>query len=188
MQRTRSRSSIVAVALATGIVMLGTTEPQAPARDSSARIAELRESRRLLVRIKDQRDETWRWERLMGGSLTPHRASAARSPSVEYRRWVLAQWRQRARRARTTAHSPPHAAGWRCIHSYEGAWDDPEAPYFGGLQMDLTFQRTYGGDLLRRKGTADNWTPLEQMWVAERAHRYRGFSPWPNTARLCRLL
>ena len=35
--------------------------------------------------------------------------------------------------------------------------------------MDREFQATYGPELLRRKGTADHWTPLEQMWVAERA-------------------
>jgi hypothetical protein len=55
--------------------------------------------------------------------------------------------------------------------------------------MDLGFQRTYGAHLLRMKGTADNWTPLEQMWVAERAHRNgRGYYPWPNTARYCGLI
>jgi hypothetical protein len=55
--------------------------------------------------------------------------------------------------------------------------------------MDLSFQRTYGPYLLRKKGTADRWTPLEQMWVAEKAHRAgRGFYPWPTTARLCGLI
>lgn len=54
--------------------------------------------------------------------------------------------------------------------------------------MDVGFQQTYGMDLYRAKGTADNWTPLEQMWVAERAHRTRGFYPWPNTARNCGLI
>jgi hypothetical protein len=75
-----------------------------------------------------------------------------------------------------------------CIHRYEGSWVDPNAPYYGGLQMDLSFQRAYGGELLASKGTADNWSPLEQMWVAERAHASgRGFYPWPNTARYCNL-
>jgi hypothetical protein len=54
--------------------------------------------------------------------------------------------------------------------------------------MDVEFQRTYGLDLLRAKGTAEHWTPLEQMWVAEHAYRTRGFWPWPNTARYCGLL
>jgi hypothetical protein len=55
--------------------------------------------------------------------------------------------------------------------------------------MNIAFQRRYGGELLRRKGTADRWTPIEQMWVAERAHRSGlGFYPWPNTARSCGLI
>jgi hypothetical protein len=61
--------------------------------------------------------------------------------------------------------------------------------YYGGLQMDISFQRTYGGELLRRKGTANRWTAAEQMWVAERAYESgRGFYPWPNTARSCGLI
>ena len=42
--------------------------------------------------------------------------------------------------------------------------------------------------LLRTKGTADHWTPLEQIWTAEKAAKSRGFWPWPNTARSCGLL
>jgi hypothetical protein len=96
---------------------------------------------------------------------------------------------RRAKRARRRAVHPPHMAGWLCIHRYEGAWNDPSGPYYGGLQMDLGFQRSYGAWLLRRKGTADHWTPLEQMWVAERAHHSgRGYYAWPNTARHCGLI
>lgn len=83
---------------------------------------------------------------------------------------------------------PPHYNEWMCIHSHEGSWTDPNAPFYGGLQMDYEFQSTYGAELLAAKGTADHWTPLEQMWVAERAYRTRGFGPWPNTARYCGLL
>ena len=55
--------------------------------------------------------------------------------------------------------------------------------------MDIDFQRAYGPELLRRKGTANRWTAVEQMWVAERAYRSgRGFYPWPNTARYCGLI
>jgi hypothetical protein len=85
-------------------------------------------------------------------------------------------------------HAPPHKAQWLCIHRYEGSWRDSGSPYWGGLQMDWSFMSTYGRELLRRKGTADHWTPHEQMWVAERAWRTRGFWPWPNTARYCGLL
>lgn len=55
--------------------------------------------------------------------------------------------------------------------------------------MDIQFQASYGRSLLRTKGTADRWTPLEQMQVAEKAYSSgRGFYPWPNTARYCGLI
>jgi hypothetical protein len=105
-----------------------------------------------------------------------------------YRLWLRKAWRLRAERSRYRAHHPPHLAGWRCIHRYEGSWSDPNSPYYGGLQMDLGFQRTYGPGLLRRKGTADHWAPFEQMWIAERAFKAGlGFSPWPLTSRRCGL-
>ena len=154
----------------------------------SARLARA-EGARLLRAIGDQRRETWRWQRVMGARLTPATRSAEDSPALAYRRWVLGVWTQRARATRRLAHRPPHLTAWLCIHRYEGAWNDPNPPYYGGLQMDLGFQRTYAARLLRRKGTADHWTPLEQMWAAERAHRSgRGFYPWPNTARSCGLI
>ena len=83
---------------------------------------------------------------------------------------------------------------WLCIHRYERhpgqGWATRTGNgYYGGLQMDISFQRAYGGELLRRKGTANRWTAAEQMWVAERAYRSgRGFYPWPNTARYCGLI
>lgn len=83
----------------------------------------------------------------------------------------------------------PHKRQWLCIHHYEGSWQDPNPPFWGGLQMDLGFQRTYGRMLLNSKGTADHWTPMEQMIVAETAYYAgRGFYPWPNTARYCGLI
>jgi hypothetical protein len=54
--------------------------------------------------------------------------------------------------------------------------------------MDRGFMLAYAPRTLLRRGWADRWSPLEQMWVAERAHRGLGYTPWPNTARLCRLL
>jgi hypothetical protein len=101
----------------------------------------------------------------------------------------IATWKQVATDIRRRALNPPHKRQWLCIHRFEGAWNDPNPPYYGGLQMDLSFQRAYGSKLLATKGPANNWTPLEQMWVAERAHRAgRGFYPWPNTARYCGLI
>ena len=105
-------------------------------------------------------------------------------------RRVLALWRNRAATVRRRfVAGPPHSWAWQCIHRYEGSWTDSGAPYYGGLQMDISFQQTYGWHLFRVKGTADHWTPLEQMWVAEKAYRSgRGFYPWPNTARACGLI
>src|ERR1041384_7160173 len=94
---------------------------------------------------------------------------------------------ERLRRAplgRAADRPPGHAprkAQWLCIHRFEGSWSDSGDPYWGGLQMDRGFMRTYAPKSLLRRGWANSWSALEQMWVAERAHRTRGFYPWPNT-------
>ena len=134
--------------------------------------------------IDRYRRSTWHWQRVMGTPLT---LTLRRPPA-----WVdarIAVWKRVATQTKWRALHPPHMREWLCIHRFEAAWNDPNAPYYGGLQMDLGFQRTYGARLLARKGTADRWTPVEQMWVAERALRAgRGFSAWPNTARVCGLV
>jgi hypothetical protein len=101
---------------------------------------------------------------------------------------LVRRWQHRAYSAWVHAKHPPELRGWLCIHHYEGSWADSGGPYWGGLQMDLGFQRAYGGWLLRHKGTANHWSPLEQIWVAVRASHTRGFSPWPSTARYCGLM
>jgi len=165
-----------------------TPEPDPPATTSTTETTstdaaepDLDLIERLVAR---RRQDVWRWERVMGRPLT----RALPNPPADPGRRVEA-WRQLAVKMHRRAVNPPHKNAWLCIHRYEGSWTDPSPPYYGGLQMDLGFQRTYGGALLRVKGTADHWTPLEQMWVAERAHRAgRGFYPWPNTARYCGLI
>lgn len=83
----------------------------------------------------------------------------------------------------------PLEKGFLCIHSGEGRWSDPNPPYYGGLQMDLTFQRHYGSEFLRAFGTADHWPISVQVAVGIRALLAgRGFYPWPNTARVCGLI
>ena len=134
--------------------------------------------------IDKYRHRTWHWQRVMGRPVTLTLQHPPADPMERIR-----VWKQIADRTQSVAQHPPHVREWACIHRFEGSWTDPNAPYFGGLQMDLGFQRTYGRYLLARKGTANNWTPLEQMWVAERALRAgRGFYPWPNTARYCGLI
>jgi hypothetical protein len=82
------------------------------------------------------------------------------------------------------------SAPFLCIHHYEGAWNaNTGNGYYGGLQMDLRFQGSYGADFLRRWGTADNWPAWAQLRAAVRAYQSgRGFYPWPNTARACGLI
>ena len=144
----------------------------------------------LLAKIREHRSGAWRWQRLMRAPLTPSGRMAERAASDAFRRWVLQHWMDEERAARWRATHPRRLAAWLCIHRHEGPWTAHTGNgYYGGLQMDLQFQRTYGGDLMRRKGTANNWSPLEQIWVAERAYRSgRGFYPWPNTARYCGLI
>jgi hypothetical protein len=136
------------------------------------------------------RTSTWHWQDVMGVHHTPFAATAVHSPDPAYRRWVLHMWQRRASKTRLRAEHVPHAGAWLCIHHYEGGWSAHTGNgYYGGLQMDITFMRHYGAKLLRTEGTADRWSPLEQMWVAERALRAgRGFYPWPNTARACGLI
>jgi hypothetical protein len=106
----------------------------------------------------------------------------------------------------TTAQAKPHndVSAWLCIHHYEGAWNARTGNgYYGGLQMDMGFQSTYGPEYLYHGGhtvTADKWPSWIQIKVARRArdgwynphnhtsYKARGYYPWPNTARACGLI
>jgi hypothetical protein len=112
--------------------------------------------------------------------------------------------------ANIASAQPVHAdsvmRGLLCIHTYEAPWNyDKDAyghnkTYDGGLQMDLSFQKTYGFTYVRvfgRKvrvsfydlwGTADHWPIKAQLQAGRNAYRSRGWWPWPNTARFCQLL
>ena len=108
-------------------------------------------------------------------------------------------WRAKAaanrRRYQAWAHDRFHRLyeKWRCIHEHEGAWDSNTGNgYWGGLQMDYGFQRTYGPEFMRRWGTADRWPVWAQLEAAERAfygfagYVGRGYSPW-GTRGMCGL-
>jgi hypothetical protein len=172
---------LVACAAASAFALFGVQEDARAAEASSTP---------LLDEIREAQATTWRYDRIMGRKLTRSDRSVYRSPSRSYRRWVLGLWQERAKKARLRAMRPPHEAAWLCIHGHEGSWRaNTGNGYYGGLQMDISFQRAYGRYLLRTKGYAHHWTPIEQMWVAERAYRSgRGFYPWPNTARYCGLI
>lgn len=137
-------------------------------------------------KLRSYQSVTWHREMLMSRPRTRASrtlAASGLSSLIPYTQ----HWKQVASRVLYEFRHPPHLSDWMCIHHYEGAWTDSGGPYWGGLQMDIGFQSTYGGWLLRHKGTADHWTPMEQIWVAVRASHSRGFSPWPNTARYCGL-
>jgi hypothetical protein len=161
----------------------------APTRAKSSSRLLAPNSKFLIRRIARHRRATWHWQSVMGKARTPSSTNVRSSRVKGYRKWVLRLWKRRHMRARRQAFTPPHEGAWLCIQRHEGSWRDAGAPYYGGLQMDYGFMRAYGARLLRRKGPANNWTPLEQMWVAERALRFgRGFYPWPNAARTCGLI
>jgi hypothetical protein len=128
------------------------------------------------------RATTWRWQAVVGRRRS--RLAAPLSSPI-----ALRFWRGHARRIVRLAAHPAHKSAWLCIHRYEGSWWDSGDPYWGGLQMDRGFMSRYAPRILLRRGWANSWSPLEQMWVAERAYsRGRGFYPWPNTARFCGVL
>lgn len=107
--------------------------------------------------------------------------------SYERRVYLLGLWQDRARAA--YHHWVSAISGLVCIHGGEGAWNaNTGNGYYGGLQMDLSFQAHWGSWLLNTKGTADHWTASEQLRVGLRAVRSIGYGPWPNTARACGLL
>jgi hypothetical protein len=150
-----------------------------PAQTTKAPQAPRRANPKVVRRL---RGNVWRWQAVMGLRRSHSKAALRTVRALRY-------WRVQEHRVRRLAARPPHRRGWSCIHRFEGGWRDSGDPYWGGLQMDRGFMRTYAPRVLLRRGWADHWTALEQMWVAERAHRSgRGYSPWPSTARFCGLL
>lgn len=177
------RAAVAAAAL------IGLFAAAQPAADAGPQTRAMPDGTKIVRKIHRYQRATWRWQRLMGVARTPNRGRYLQKRDLRYRVHVMHQWRRRAIRARVRAHNPPHELAWRCIHRYEGAWEDGWDPYWGGLQMDRSFMRHYAPRHLLRRGWANRWSPIEQMWVAERALRAgRGFYPWPHTARLCGLI
>jgi hypothetical protein len=129
--------------------------------------------------------------------VTPRFARATRRTGAA----TLRLWQQRSAWAAVAVAEHASAArhaevadglrdAFLCIHRLEGPWNANSGNgYYGGLQMDLAFQRLYGRPFLERWGTADNWPSWAQIEAAARAYRAgRGFGPWPSTARACGLI
>jgi hypothetical protein len=103
---------------------------------------------------------------------------------------IVAATLMAAGRASASARSehPGIVRNLLCIHRYEGRWDDPGWPYWGGLQMDRNFMRAYGRRFYRRWGTADHWPRWAQLEAGVRGVLARGYQPWPRSGRTCGLL
>jgi hypothetical protein len=168
-----------AVVVGAAASQLSAGTPKLRAKPKTPRVAVRQVNPQITSRFRTM---TWRWQDVMGLRRT-HFSAALNT------RRALRFWWRNARYVRRLAAHVPHKSGWLCIHRYEGSWTDSGDPYWGGLQMDRWFMRTYAPRVLLRRGLANHWSPLEQMWVAERAHRSgRGFYAWPNTARYCGLI
>lgn len=100
-----------------------------------------------------------------------------------------------SKRSNMFTHPSYIVRGLLCIHRYEGSWSDPDKPYWGGLQMDMSFQKTYGWMkrmghkwyFVKKWGTADKWPRWAQVVAGIHAYFSRRWAPWPNTARYCSL-
>ena len=150
---------------------------------------------RLYTRVSYSRQLTLKLRQIYPGTVTRRFASAHGSTgSATLRLWQVRSAEAAMQVAQHGYARPPIPAflqgAFLCIHRFEGAWTSNTGNgYYGGLQMDVSFQRRYGGDFVMRWGTADNWPAWAQLQTAARAYRAgRGFYPWPNTARACGLL
>lgn len=181
---------VIAASLVTGSA--GVERPAAQGGTASQVPQLCSDARRAIVWY---RGRTWDWQARhdVPRTATGH---AERSPSCRYAAWSAALWRDRARAARERyrAWFRRTYEKWRCVHEREAAWNDQHPPHYGGLQFDDDFQHTYGPRFVGRWGDAGNWPVYAQLLAAERAYRGyagyggRGFTPWPNTARMCGLL
>lgn len=171
-----------AVATAAG----GTDNPTAAVQQQTSAQADARSIAHWSGKAHRAQAATARWLTVVRGRPPRQSVHITGIPTSPQAAEALAhRWHRRAITAWRAATHPPALRAWNCIHSYEGSWKDPNAPYWGGLQMDYSFQSSYGAWLLQHRGTANHWTRLEQIWAAVRAWRTRGFEPWANTAHIC---
>ncbi len=148
---------------------------------------------RLYARVSYSRRLALSLRRIYPGHVT---TTGSRAPRRRRRARRLRLWQRRSASAAlvVSEHGPAIPAAlhdsFLCIHRFEGAWNSNTGNgYYGGLQFDRSFQSLYGPEFLDRFGTADNWPVWAQLQAAVRAYQSgRGFTPWPNTARVCGLL
>jgi hypothetical protein len=143
----------------------------------------------VLCAIKEQHRRTNVW-RVRAGNV---KATLSRKV-YEYparRPYYLWVWRHKRIAARTFYKgiwSWYYGSGASCVHGKEGSWSDPNPLYYGGFQMDMSFQSSFGSRYLARYGTANHWPATIQIRVTRSVVKQAGWGRWPNTARACGLL
>jgi hypothetical protein len=178
---------LIAVSMTLFLVAVFTCSAQAArVEQSQSRISAARHA------VVFYRSVTWRWQARMDATRTNSSRSERHTASLAYLHWLSRHWRSRARTARSRYElwfSSTYTK-WACVHRGEGAWNSNTGNgYYGGLQMDLSFQRSYGAEFMGRFGTADRWPVYAQLIAGERAQKAgRGWYPWPQTARACGLI
>lgn len=183
--------SLSAVPAGAGAAASAATKPSGSAKAPPVRVhaAHSRAERLgLNRRVAKLQRKVWHQQRVMGVRLSRKFRAPNRNPLLKAR-FKLAVWSRRAAGIHRTYVRPPHKRSWICIHRGEGSWRSATGNgYYGGLQMDRGFMRHYGAYLLRVKGTANRWSPLEQMWTGEHGRRVQGWGAWPRSSRACGLI
>jgi hypothetical protein len=170
-----------------------TPTPTVSAEERAKQERLLKQKHHLRKQIRRDQKATWRWQDMMLKRRTQSSKPVARISSLNWLQHVAKYWHKRRRQAAYLAHHPPHKWLWLCIHRQEGSWTDNASnnPHWGGLQMGWWFMKTYARKLLVRFGKANNWPPLQQIWVAERAFKREHYSlrwltsQWVPTASRC---
>jgi hypothetical protein len=137
-----------------------------------------------------QRTTAWRSQDRAYEARTRTVYAERHTRSPAYIRWIAQHWKHiRAEanaKAARLARLIPHRGLWLCIHRGEGAWNDPNAPFYGGLQMTSPW-----GTGVYYVERADWLSPWEQMRKAELGYIASGHSiswlrgQWPNTSPPC---
>ena len=135
------------------------------------------------------RAETRHWLTVMNGRPPATSRARSRAPLSAGSPAPAALARPGAHRDTGVAAREASAlpARWLCIHRYEGSWADSGSPYWGGLQMDLSFQQPVRRLAPPPQGHRGSLEPARADLGRGARRRVRGFSPWPNTARDCGL-
>lgn len=131
----------------------------------------------------------------MGMRPIPYRWVAEAHPTRRARilkYWVHVHNHSLAKYRHWLVNSPMvwyESSGASCVHHYEGPWNaNTGNGYYGGFQMDMSFQQSHGARFLAKYGTANNWPVIDQILVTKSVVTQSGWGQWPNTARMCGLL